>query len=324
MASMHANQRARAAILKLYEAYNRHDAAGAAALYAAGATHGDVAQDRVVEGPEAIAQGLRRFFAAFPDARWSAEHVLANGDHATASYRLTGTLRGRLGPFEPAGQRLALRGVHVVQTGVDGRIASSVDYWDGAVFAGQMRGTEVGAAREEEQPLSAVELPAVAPEGFRRAMRLLAGGVAVVTTVVEDRPWGLTVSACCSLTADPPRVLVSLHSRTTSCRTIMDSGLFGVDLLGSDQVDVAQACSATGQPKFIDDRVDPGFEHARSPVIAGALAHLDCKVTDAHGVGDHLLLIGLVQHTLSPRTHEEITPLVYYERAFRTTGAALA
>jgi flavin reductase (DIM6/NTAB) family NADH-FMN oxidoreductase RutF/predicted ester cyclase len=298
--------------------------AGAARLYAACATHEDVAQDRVVEGPEAIGQGLERFFAAFPDARWAAEHVLANGDRATASYRLTGTLRGQLGPFEPAGQRLALRGVHVVQTAADGSIASSADYWDGAELARQMRGADADAPRHETKPLPDVGLPAVAPEGFRRAMRLLAGGVAVVTTVVENRPWGLTVSACCSLTADPPQVLVSLHSRTTSCQAILQSGLFGVDLLGSNQVDVARICSAAGQPKFIDELVDPASERARSPVIAGALGHLDCKLTDAHGVGDHLLLIGLVQETLSPRIHEEIAPLVYYERAFRTTGAALA
>ncbi len=55
-----------------------------------------------------------------------------------------------------------------------------------------------------------------APDAFRHAMRLLAGGVVVVTTRVDGRPWGLTVSACCSLTAAPPRVLVSLDARTAA------------------------------------------------------------------------------------------------------------
>lgn len=306
---------------ELYDAYNRHDPGRVAALYAAQGTHEDVAQSRVATGPEAVRAGLEHFLAAFPDARWEPERIVGEGSRATAAYRLTGTLRGPLGPLRPEGQRLDLRGVHVLQTAHDGRIERTVDYWDGATFARQMAGRS--SAPGAEDPLPAGEIPSAAPEGFRRAMRLLAGGVAVVTTIVDGRPWGLTVSACCSLTADPPQVLVSLDSRTASCRAIVDRGGFGVALLGSDQVDVARVCSASGRPKFVEELVDPEFVSAQSPVIAGALAQLDCRLVDSHRVGDHLLLVGLVREVLSPRTHEELAPLVYYEREFRTVGAAL-
>jgi flavin reductase ActVB len=311
------------AIGALYESYNRHDAMAAARLYAEMGTHEDVAHCRVAEGPETIREGLERFFAAFPDARWRDVRVFGHGDRATASYTLTGTLQQRLGPFEAAGQPLSLNGVQVVETQGDGRIAHSIDYWDGNEFVRQMR-RDADAGDVDVQPLPVLDPPAIAPDGFRQAMRLLAGGVAVVTTIVDGRPWGLTVSACCSLTADPPKVLISLDSRTTSCRAIFDNGRFGVALLGSDQVAVARICSAAGLPKFIEEIVDHSFAQVRSPVIAGALAHLDCRVVDSHRVGDHALIIGLVQDALSPRTHEDFEPLVYFQRAFRTVGTALA
>jgi flavin reductase ActVB len=306
--------RAEQTIAALYDAYNRHDPAAAAALYAPDGTHEDIAQTRRAEGPDAVREGLTKFFTAFPDAGWEAEHIVGTEQHATSTYRLTGTLQGQLGPFQPAGQQLDLRGAHVVQTDEQGRIEFSIDYWDGGALAKQLAVPAVETGT----------LPAVAPDGFRHAMRLLAGGVAVVTTVVDGRPWGMTVSACCSLTADPPQVLISLDHRTQSCRAILETGRFGVALLGSDQIDVARACSVSGKPKFIEGLTDGGFEHAGSPVIANALAQLDCRVTDTHHVGDHRLLIGLVQDVISPRTDEELEPLVYFERAFRTTSVPLA
>lgn len=314
---------AEAAVIALHDAYNRHDAAEAAGLYAEGGTHEDVAAATVAQGPDAIREGLEQLFAAVPDVRWSAERVGGDGSHATASYRMTGTLRGRLGPFEPRGQALELFGVHVVEIDADGRIARSTDHWDGRELARQMRAQAPVPSAAGPQEVGAIDIPAVDPDGFRRAMRLLAGGVAVVTTMVGGRPWGITVSACCSLTAEPPQVLVSLRSETASCRAIVDGGHFGVDLLGADQVEVARVCSATGRPKFIEDFVDEGFGELPSPVIADSLAHLDCRVVDTHGVGDHLVVIGLVGAVLSLRSEEELEPLVYFGRAFRTLGAAL-
>jgi flavin reductase ActVB len=302
---------AREVVDRLYDAYNRHALGEAAALYGADGAHEDVAGGRHSVGPEAVRDGLGRFIAAFPDARWEVVQVVAAGPRATATYRLSGTLRSSLGPFVADGQRLDLRGVLALELDEGGLIRRTVDYWDGAAFARQM-GDLPGLAS------------GVSPDGFRRAMRLLAGGVAVVTTVVEGRPWGLTISACCSLTADPPRMLISLDSRTASCQAIVKRGAFGVALLGSDQVEVARVCSAAGQPKFIDDLIDEELTDDRQPVIRGALSHLSCTVAATHRVGDHRLIVGRVLDVLSPRSEETGEPLVYFERAFRTVGEAIS
>lgn len=308
---------------RLYDAYNRHDLNEVAELYSSAGSHEDVAMDRIAHGAEAITEGLGQFYEALPDARWDAEHISGRGNRACAAYVLTGTLLGRLGPFAPDGQRIRLPGVHVLETDPDGQIIRSTDYWDLDAFVGQLN-APIGPVERSETPIVGPRQSRASADEFRGAMRLLAGGVALVTTIVDGRPWGLTVSACCSLTADPPQVLVSLDSRTASCRAIVQDGSFGVDVLGSDQIGIAQQCSAHGRPKFIEEAVAAGFGQSRSPVIAGALIHLDCELVDSHRVGDHMLLFGLVGAVVRPRGPGELAPLVYFERAFRSVGAALA
>jgi steroid delta-isomerase-like uncharacterized protein len=118
-------------------AYNAHEPAEAGALYAPAATHTDVALSRRATGAEDISRGLASFLRCFPDAHWDALEWI--GDHGAAAmpYRLTGTLSAPMGPIEPAGQRLDLRGVLVVHAG-DGAITATEDYWDGATFREQM------------------------------------------------------------------------------------------------------------------------------------------------------------------------------------------
>ncbi len=311
------SERAQAAIEALHAAYNRHDADAAADLYVAAACHQDVALDRTAVGRTAIRDGLVPLFEAIPDVEWATEKVIANGDRASASYLMRGTLQHDLGPFAASGQRLALPGLHVLETDSAGRIERSIDFWDSAEFSQQVAGEEPRAAAP------AIELTSAASDGFRSAMRMLAGGVAVVTTEIDGRPWGLTVSACSSLTAEPPKVMVSLQSSTASCRAIESNGSFGVSLLASDQVEIARSCSEVGKPKFIDEFIDRDLSAGRAPVINGSLAHFDCSLVDSHTVHDHLILIGLVQEIFMPREIEEGGPLVYFARSFRTVGGAL-
>jgi ketosteroid isomerase-like protein len=66
------------------------------------------------------------------------ERTIVSDSEAAVTYVLTGTLQQRLGPFEPQGQKLELRGVHVFE--VDGGlIRQTEDYWDTGTFGRQMR-----------------------------------------------------------------------------------------------------------------------------------------------------------------------------------------
>jgi predicted ester cyclase len=122
---------------RFHAAYNAHDAGAAARLYAPGGRHVDVPQEHVAAGADAIEQGLAHFLAAFPDARWEPGRPIVGDGVVTIPYRLTGTLRQRLGPFVPQGQRVDLAGVHVL-VAPGGAITESLDHWDRATLARQL------------------------------------------------------------------------------------------------------------------------------------------------------------------------------------------
>jgi steroid delta-isomerase-like uncharacterized protein len=128
----------RALVDRFYDAYNRGDVDAAVACYAEDGRHVEVAQGRVAEGREHIAAGLRHFGEAFPDAHWAVERTIVGEGEAAVTYLLTGTLQARLGPFEPNGQKLEVRGVHVFAFDA-GAIRQTEDYWDSGTFGRQMR-----------------------------------------------------------------------------------------------------------------------------------------------------------------------------------------
>jgi steroid delta-isomerase-like uncharacterized protein len=123
---------------RLFEAYNCHDAPAVARLYHADATHEDIAQDRPRRGPEAIADGLRKFFEYFPDAQWAPCARFADQHNRRAiTYRLSATLQKPMGSFAARGQRISLRGVLVLELN-NSLISRSTDYWDGVTLQRQL------------------------------------------------------------------------------------------------------------------------------------------------------------------------------------------
>lgn len=152
---------------------------------------------------------------------------------------------------------------------------------------------------------------------FADAMSALAGGVVLVTCWVGDRPWGTTVTAFASVSADPPTVLVSLGTETVSARAITPAGRFGVSILAADQVAVARHGSVPGAAKFLDPLTETGHASNASPVVAGALAHLDCEVADVARVADHAVFFGLVR---AARSSAGGAPLLYHRRDYRMLG----
>jgi len=123
---------------RFYEAHNARDAAAVAALYAPDASHEEIAQRKIKQGPKEIASGLGRFFGWFPDASWTPDRraVGANGV-AMMSYLLKATLKSQMGPIAPREQAISLRGVHLLVIR-DGLIHRSEDYWDADTFQRQL------------------------------------------------------------------------------------------------------------------------------------------------------------------------------------------
>jgi len=138
----------------------------------------------------------------------------------------------------------------------------------------------------------------VSPDQFRRALRQWPSGVSVVTSFSSE-PVGLTVSSFFSVSLVPPLVGVCLDRKSATLPIILATRLFGVSVLSAGQADLSERFAGAdesvrfqGVPLF----ATPG---ALSPLLAGAVLHLDCRLEAAHEAGDHVLCLGSIQLALS-------------------------
>lgn len=155
----------------------------------------------------------------------------------------------------------------------------------------------------------------VTSSDFRRALGQFASGVTVVTTRHADgRPLGLTVSSFCSVSLEPPLVLVCIDARSEATAAAQACGVFAVSLLAEDQAALSQRFAARDGERFAG--LTPSGEHGLV-LIPGALAHLECRLETAHVAGDHFIWIGAVQALdVCPGR-----PLLYHDRGYRRLAA---
>jgi flavin reductase len=150
-------------------------------------------------------------------------------------------------------------------------------------------------------------------EGFREALRGWASGVTVVTSRMGDRVHGMTVSAFSSVSADPPLVLVCANRSSITHGIIEAGGVFAVNILAAHQQDVSNLFASSEHEDSRLERVRWTDGETGVPLIAEALASLECKVARAHREGSHTIYVGEVQ-----AAHiTDAEPLLYYQGGYR-------
>jgi flavin reductase (DIM6/NTAB) family NADH-FMN oxidoreductase RutF len=152
-------------------------------------------------------------------------------------------------------------------------------------------------------------------QAFRQALGQFATGVTVVTTIDPDgRPQGLTVSSFCSVSLDPPLVLVCVDNRSETHAGFAATRLFGVSVLAEHQREVSQRFATLGPAKN-------DFDFAQgprgTPLVPGALAQIECRLHTVHEAGDHQIYVGEV---LSLRVNPG-RPLLYHASGYRRLAA---
>jgi flavin reductase (DIM6/NTAB) family NADH-FMN oxidoreductase RutF/DNA-binding GntR family transcriptional regulator len=141
---------------------------------------------------------------------------------------------------------------------------------------------------------------------FRDVIGRFASGVAVVTTRVAGRDYGTTASAVSSLSLEPPMLLICLNETSETQMAIRDAGRFAVNILSDRQSDIASRFATKSPSKFRPEDVvrwDSGL-----PLIAGALAQIECRVTNAVTGGTHTVFLAEVEQASASDAH----PLTYY------------
>jgi predicted ester cyclase len=90
-------------------------------------------------GPEGQAQLMERLWTAFPDARFTIEHLAADGDTVICIGTMRGTHEGELLGQAPSGRRVAWRMCHLVRVDGDGRALEHRAIRDDLGLLSQMR-----------------------------------------------------------------------------------------------------------------------------------------------------------------------------------------
>jgi flavin reductase (DIM6/NTAB) family NADH-FMN oxidoreductase RutF len=159
-------------------------------------------------------------------------------------------------------------------------------------------------------------------DSFRAAMRRVVGGVTVITTRHDGRPWGLTVSAFTPVCMDPPTLLVCVNRRTVTASDITRDNRFAVNLLSQTQLYLSKLCSRAGEDKFLDGYILPRSclpERVTMPVLRDSIVTFDCRASDVRPVGSHLVVVATIEGVLAP---EGRGPLLYGEGRY-LRGVAL-
>lgn len=153
------------------------------------------------------------------------------------------------------------------------------------------------------------------PQQFKDAMRELAGAVTIITAGSGQGAAGLTATAVCSLSMEPPRLLVCINRAGATFAALLANGAFCVNLLGADQQELAAEFAGrtgkSGAGKFAGAE----WEHSSDspPRHLGALASVQCRVNAMTILGTHAIVIGDVErsHLGSPGA-----ALIYRDQRF--------
>ena len=140
---------------------------------------------------------------------------------------------------------------------------------------------------------------------FRGAMRQLTGGVSVITAGRGKDISGMTVTSVSSLSVEPAALIVSINREASSWPLVKRHGFFGVNILTSDQIDVAERFTGKGGLKGAARFAGAEWVTRVSgvPLLVGALAAIDCEVEDVIERHSHAIVIGRVLDLqLSSRT----------------------
>jgi flavin reductase (DIM6/NTAB) family NADH-FMN oxidoreductase RutF len=155
-------------------------------------------------------------------------------------------------------------------------------------------------------------MTAPTPADWRAAMGYFPTGVTIITSWLGERPVGATINAICSVSLEPPMLLICLGGANPLLEPIKRSGVFGVNILDENSGDVAMRFAKPPEDTRFDTypfrSVDGG-----APQLEASPVFVDCALENIHMAGDHFVLIGRGVRTDRPMA---VPPLLYHKSRF--------
>jgi flavin reductase (DIM6/NTAB) family NADH-FMN oxidoreductase RutF len=141
-------------------------------------------------------------------------------------------------------------------------------------------------------------------------------GVTIVTTLDADgQPKGLTSNAVCSVSAEPPLLLVCVDKRSNTLPALLHARKFVVNYLATGRGELSNLFASKEPDKFADVAWRPA-SNGMPLLHADALAHAECTTIQEIDAGDHTVLIGSVDAGQPPEPGT--LPLMYFRRTYST------
>jgi flavin reductase len=154
---------------------------------------------------------------------------------------------------------------------------------------------------------------------FRDSMARFTSSVSAITTSGAGVPSGVLATSVCSLSADPPTILVCINKTASVHDIIVRTRSFAVNLLSEQQTDVAQ--------RFNSEKGTARFDAARwttsesgVPILMDSVVALDCKLIATHKGYSHTILIGEIIESV---LHDDprMGSLLWHQRRFAASAA---
>ncbi|MBU2568723.1 MAG: flavin reductase family protein [Gammaproteobacteria bacterium] len=155
---------------------------------------------------------------------------------------------------------------------------------------------------------------AVEANEFKNALQLWASGVTVITTNTERYgTQGMTATSFCSVSLEPPQILVCINENADTGDGIEESKHFAVNILTAEQEEVSNqfAGGASQEERFANVSWENGI--CGMPILNDCLASLECKVVEKVKAGTHWIMVGEVQDVVC----RSGSPLLYFRSAYR-------
>ena len=162
-------------------------------------------------------------------------------------------------------------------------------------------------------------------EAERRAMRSMMARFATGVTVVAARHGpllaGMTANAIASISIDPPLMMASISKKAETHAAVVGSHAFAVSILSDEQQALAECFAQPTTAEKLKAFCGADWHEAEtgSPILEGALAYFDCRLTARHDGGDHAIFIGEV---VAAGYRTDAGPLLWYASAYRHLAEA--
>lgn len=139
-------------------------------------------------------------------------------------------------------------------------------------------------------------------KGFNRQF---VTGVTVVSTIDDGKARGLAVNAYCSVSFDPPLVMVCIQRTSSTWPALFAATHLGVNVLSNQQQQVVSVFAGKHPDKFSQIEWTPG-PHG-SPLIPGSAAMLEAEIRERFQAKTHTIFLCRVRHA----EVADLAPMVY-------------